>query len=272
MYRRLFVASFYLLVLAAIPACSEQELKNPPTLEFPVPVEPLRIGISDSAGQMEDSIRSAYQLVPGRADLIFFNGNDRTLLEELESGLLDAVIIYELPDTEKFVEAIAVDALVFIAHPDIHLRNIGLQTLRTLYKGTVTRWSTFGQADFDVTLLVREAGSGPETIFSSKVISSSEISPNSLIAVSESDMASTILKTPGGLGYGLAGSLAEFSTLTIDGKFAKPESIETKEYPLIAHVNFVSLETPTGDLELLLAGLLSVNGQNLIGENYGRVR
>lgn len=256
-----------------IVACKQAPALTRHEFQIENPVAPLIVGLSDSAAPLEIYVRDIYSSTPDRAELQFVIGNDQTLIEQLAAGELDAAIVYRQPANDIFqYRPIAMDGLVISTHPDIQLQGIGLQTLQTLYSGTVRNWSIFDQANIPVTLFGREQGSGARTLFEAAVLGDHRLSSEVLIAVNEADMIEQVLNVPGALGYFLMASQGDSIALAVDGIKPTPETVTDESYPLSVPILLATVGEPSGDLAQFTSLLLSEEWQSTIGEKYGQLR
>jgi len=271
--RILWIYIWVLLSVGIFSACNDQPIPTPPKIIVTAPATPLRIGLSDSAFALEGLARIANDLDPGQAALHFIVGNDQTLLEDLDAGRLDAAIIYSIPEPEgRWISQVAVDGLIIFTHPGIQLAETGIQEVKALFAGRVANWSTLNQAEALVVIFSREPGSGAGSGFDKLVMGGLPVSADSLITISEIDMLDSVTNTLGAIGYGMMGSTEVVATIAIEGNQASPTGTADNSYLLSMPLFLVSLEEPSGDLQVFLTNLLSEEGQSIIGEKYGRLR
>lgn len=256
-----------------ITACSNTSPEPPHEFEITEPIPPIRLGVSDSAENLAKLAKNVYQPKADQAALQITTGNDQTLLEMIAAEELDAALVFREPEgAEIWFERVALDGLVIITHPEVQLDDMGLQTLLTLFEGTVDNWSTFGQPNLPIILYGREEGSGTRSWFQKLVMNDNPVSPETLIAVNESDMLAEVNRVPGSIGYVMMASLDSQRALAINGLEAIPETVANGTYPLTVPIYLVAISEPSGDLGSFLAVLTSEYGQAQLGEKYGQLR
>lgn len=258
--------------LGFLSAC-QSPATFPPTITVTAAMPPFRIGLSDSAsefGHLVERDLPPNVTLPG---VQLIEGNDRTLLEDLEAGYFDAVLVYYVPGGEEYwFNPVALDGLAIIVHPDNPVVDLSLAEAQALFAGSIPDWSSIGGVELEVKLISREPGSGARTILEESLMAGVPIAGSSLIAPDGESLRSKVLEEPGAIGFGMMGSVDDVKVLTIDGVSAIPSHTADQSYPLTAPLYFVSTEEPEGDLRGFLAWLQSPEGQQTLGEKYGRVR
>ena len=258
--------------LGSLTACQTPDTL-PPKVTVTVASAPLRIGLSDCAIEFGHLVDRDLPQNMGHAEIQFIQGNDRTLLEDLEEGFLDAALVYHIPGKEEhWFNPVALDGLVFIVHPDNSTLDIGLAEAKALFSGSVLDWSTIGGPELEVKLISREPGAGARIILEERLMAELPIAGSSLIAPSGESLQSIVVQEPGAIGFSTMGSAEDMKVLSIEGVTAIPANTSDQSYPLTAPLYFVSSGEPDGELRGFLAWLQSPEGQATIGEKYGQVR
>lgn len=258
--------------LGSLTACQTPDTL-PPKVTVTVASAPLRIGLSDCAIEFGHLVDRDLPQNMSHAEIQFIQGNDRTLLEDLEEGFLDAALVYHIPGKEEhWFNPVALDGLVFIVHPDNSTLDIGLAEAKALFSGSVLDWSTIGGPELEVKLISREPGAGARIILEERLMAELPIAGSSLIAPSGESLQSIVVQEPGAIGFSTMGSAEDMKVLSIEGVTAIPANTSDQSYPLTAPLYFVSSGEPDGELRGFLAWLQSPEGQATIGEKYGQVR
>lgn len=258
--------------LGSLTACQTPDTL-PPKVTVTAASAPLRIGLSDCAIEFGHLVDRDLPQNMSHAEIQFIQGNDRTLLEDLEEGFLDAALVYYIPDKEEhWFNPVALDGLVFIVHPDNSTLDIGLAEAKALFSGSVLDWSTIGGPELEVKLISREPGAGARIILEERLMAELPIAGSSLIAPSGESLQSIVVQEPGAIGFSTMGSAEDMKVLSIEGVTAIPANTSDQSYPLTAPLYFVSSGEPDGELRGFLAWLQSPEGQATIGEKYGQVR
>lgn len=266
----LLVLSAALLLLAA--ACrAAPPPPSPP--EAPTPLPPvIRLGVTDSATALGKLAADAFP--PDRGLVELLPGNDHALLADLENGTLDALLLHHLPaDRPLWHNPVAVDGLVILVHPENPTQKLTLGQVQGLFAGRMSNWSMVGGPELPLSLIVREPGAGPRLLFQERVMAEGRVAITALIAAGDERMQAAVAADLGAVGYGMMGQLSDdVRAPAIEGVAPNPTMATSQTYPLSAPVYFVSKAEPTGAPRGLLAWLQSDEGQEVVGELYGRVR
>ncbi|UCG23622.1 MAG: substrate-binding domain-containing protein [Chloroflexota bacterium] len=265
-------AGIFLLAVLQTACGPEHELPRPaPTL---TPYPPfLYIGLSDAASPLPDLVSGPYETESAWPAPRFVVGNDETLLADLEQGVLEAVIVHHLPpDTPHWFSPIALDGVVFLAHPDIGIESLSRGQIQAIFGGSVVSWETVGGPDLPIKLYSREPGSGALAILQDRIMENVPTSSLAQIAPGDDYMRQAVASSSGAIGYSMLGSTDGQGVLLIDDNAATVDTVGEQLYPLTTPIYFVTRDEPEGELREFLAWLQSPDGQNVLGEKYGQVR
>lgn len=261
----------WLLLWVLLAACATDVEPLPPPTLTPFPPD-LYIGLSDAAAPLSGLVAPSYEQTSGEAEPVFLPGNDAAILSDLQQGLLEAAIVYHLPaDSQFWFSPIAVDGVVIITHPDVAVDDLTSDRLRGILSGSINNWSEVGGPDLAISVLGREPGSGAREILLHRIMDNARFSPTTEVAASDDYMQQLALTNPGAAGYSLNAGVTG-DTVRLDGVAATSHTLADQSYPLTAPLYFVTTTEPTGALRDFLAWLQSENGQDVLGEKYGRVR
>jgi DNA-binding transcriptional LysR family regulator len=263
-----------LCILAASVAC-ESEVPTPSPIATPtVPPITLRIGLTDSAAEIETMTAVPFETAHPKTAVQFTTANNRTLLADLEAGQFDAVLLHHIPPTTGWwFNPVALDGLVIIVHPDNPVSGLSTAEIQAIFNGRLTNWSSVGGIDLPIEVISRENGAGSRALFNEQIMLEQRLSITAQIVAHNSQMIEAVASNPAAVGYSMMGAVGiEVKGLAVEGITASPETTADQRYPLTTPLYFVSSAEPTGDLRLFLAWLQSEDGQIIIGEKYGRVR
>lgn len=267
-------AALWLPLLALLLiACSraEETPPAPPTLT-PFPAD-IYIGLSDSAAPLAELTSAAYEIARDQPAPRFILANDERLLDDLQQGVLPAVLVHHLPAGSDFwFSPVALDAVVLLADPALQVDGLTAGQVQGLFGGAIDNWAQVGGPDLPVYLISREAGAGARTILQERVMKNVPLDGLAQIAPSDEFMRQLMASNPGAIGYGMWGSAQDSATISVDGIAASPDTISEQRYPLTTPIYFVTQAEPQGRLRDFLAWLQSAGGQEFLGEKYGRVR
>lgn len=269
--QRELMAFLATLILMTASCSGEPESVTPFPTFTPYPPD-LYIGLSDSAAPLADLVRPAYVGASGRSAPVFLPGNDQALLGDLQEGVLEAALVYNLPAGSDFwFSPVALDGVVIVANPDLGLENLTGGQLQAILGGSIDNWAEISGRDLSVALLSREAGSGTWEILRQRVMQNSRLSGSARIVASDEVLMQEVIATPGAIGFATMGNAGD-SAIRFEGHKATPETVADQSYPLTTPIYFVTLTEPQGSMRDFLAWLQSTGGQSALGEKYGQVR
>ena len=268
---KLCVISVLLCVPFLLIGCRPKPVP-PPTPIPPPQTDIVQIGVAGSATAVTPLVTSA------NPQAQFITGSTDTLLDDLENGRLDAILIHHLPaDLPNYFNPVALDGLVIVVHPALPIGGLSRADIQAIFNGRIQNWSAVGGPDLPITLISREAASGTRALFVQHIMAAQRISINALIQPDDVSLRTAVADTPGAVGYSMMGNsqTGEVKVLAVDGRLPTPTTTADQSYPLTAPLYFVSADTsePTGALRSLLAWMQSDAGQAALeGVGYGRVR
>lgn len=266
-----------LLVSVTTAACNSQPAP-PPTLPADPTPTLLQIGVTSSASAIIPLVETAYAEVYPQVELQFVVANSTALVDDLDNGLLDAILLHHIPESnQRYYNPVAVDGLVLIVHPDNPVQGLTSAEVQAILNGRLTNWQSVGGIDQEIALLSREQGSGLRTLLRQQIMAEQRISPNALLQTGNEAMLTAVTNSPSAIGYSSLSSASQTATvkmLAIDGRSATPTTTAEQTYPLTTPLYFLAAteSEPSGELRAFLAWLQSAAGQAVIEDVYGRVR
>jgi hypothetical protein len=268
-------AIFALLLLcsAAIVACTQPADNATELIEATDVIPPERVGLADSADALMKVLDGAEEESDFRPNINFIQGNDEILVADVSEGRLAAALVYSLPvDTPLWFNPVALDGLTIIGHQDNPLSELPFESVRAIFQGEITNWAEVGGIDLLISVFIREAGSGVQETFLSKVLEEDTVLATAIVAPGQAPMLSSVQLEKGAIGLSMMASSDGVKSFNISGIQAIPEKTSTQEYLLTTPLYFVSRSEPQGELRAFLSWLQSAEGQSFLGEKYGRVR
>lgn len=266
-----------LLMSGTTAACNSQPAP-PPTLPADPTPTLLQIGVTSSASAIIPLVETAYAEVYPQVELQFVVANSTALVDDLDNGLLDAILLHHIPESnQRYYNPVAVDGLVLIVHPDNPVQGLTSAEVQAILNGRLTNWQSVGGIDQEIALLSREQGSGLRTLLRQQIMAEQRISPNALLQTGNEAMLTAVTNSPSAIGYSSLSSASQTATvkmLAIDGRSATPTTTAEQTYPLTTPLYFLAAteSEPSGELRAFLAWLQSAAGQAVIEDVYGRVR
>jgi phosphate transport system substrate-binding protein len=267
----------WFLAVATAVACTAQPAP-PPDLPTEAPATLLQIGVTSSASPIVPLLAASYAPQNPLVELQFIEANSATLTNDLANGLLDAVLVYHIPEgSRRYFNPVALDGLVIIVHPDNPVPGLTSAEVQAIFNGRLTNWQSVGGVNQEIVLLNREEGSGLRTLLRQRLMAEQRISLNALLQTGNGAMLTAVASNPAAIGFSSMGSASQtpaVKMVSLDGRSATPATTADQSYPLTTPLYFLAATEaePTGELRAFLAWLQSEAGQGVIGVGYGRIR
>lgn len=176
-------------------------------------------------------------LLEGKTDVIIasrdISRNEKASAEELGVELETAPL--------------AIDALVFIVHPNNPVKNLTTDQVRKIYTGEITNWKVVGGVDHTITPYIRNADSGSQEKMETLVMNGlTMIDGSEMPEIIGSQMASpywSIEHDEYGIGYtpffyctAMVRDLIRVDMVSIDGVAPSKESLRENKYPFVSSI------------------------------------
>ena len=169
-------------------------------------------------------------LIDKKADLIF---SARTMSADEKAYAAKAgVRLIETP--------IALDALIFIVHPDNRIESLTHKQLQDIYTGKIKNWEDVGGNNAPITPYVRNKNSGSQELMEALLLDEpiSNNFPEDNIMNGMMLILSAVQMNVNGLGYTVAyyrtimhSDFEGIKTLAVNGIYPDNETIKNREYP-----------------------------------------
>ncbi|MCC8187743.1 MAG: substrate-binding domain-containing protein [Bacteroides sp.] len=196
-----------------------------------------------NAAKLKEQIRSSQthpsiiHLIDKETDLIL---SARTMSpDEKAHAEAAGVSLIETP--------IALDAFVFIIHPDNEIESLTTKQVQDIYTGQLTNWKEVGGSDSEIHAYVRNANSGSQELTESLVMKDLDItdlpeSPYELMAFTMTGAFEVVDGDRDAICYTVYYYKEHIITTTpvksiaMDGVYADKQTIANKSYPFVAEV------------------------------------
>jgi phosphate transport system substrate-binding protein len=178
---------------------------------------------------------------------------------ELEKGLANGVNVK--------TNIVAMDGIVPIVHKNNSLSNITKDQLKAIYTGKISNWSQLGGPDSKIVVVSRDSSSGTFEAWGTLVLDTQRVRKDALMQASNQAVASTVAKTPGGIGYVGLGFLSdEVKALTVNGVAGNKQTVLSGKFPVNRPLYMYTDGEPKGTVKQFIDFILSVEGQKLVEE------
>jgi phosphate transport system substrate-binding protein len=159
---------------------------------------------------------------------------------------------------------IARDGIAIVVHPDNPISGLTLDQLKAIYSGDISRWNDLGIQKGQIVVVSRDVTSGTFEVFNEKVLKGARLREDALMQASNLEVATTVAKTPGAIGYVGLGYLSdEVKALKIDGIEPTEETVRSGRYPLARPLYMYTNGEPKGLAARFIQFVLSPDGQKI---------
>lgn len=199
-------------------------------------------------------------------------------LESLDSGEVDLAMVSWLParsNADRRAVAVARDGIALIVHPSNPVEGLGLLQLQDLFGGRAYEWQAVGglASQGQVQPVSREAGSGTRAAFESLVMGDRQVTPLAVVAPSPHAVVEYVAGHPQAIGYVSMGSVqAGVKVLPVEGVLPSSKSAELGSYPLTRDLWLLTNDPPSEAVQSFLNFALSAAGQQIVGQQLGRIK
>jgi phosphate transport system substrate-binding protein len=147
------------------------------------------------------------------------------------------------------------------------LSALSKKQVKDIYTGAISNWKQVGGSDEKIVVISRETSGGTFEAFATLALEGSKVRSDAVMQASNQAVASTIARTPGGIGYaGLGYVSSSVKAVDIDGVKANKETVLTNKYPYARPLFMYTNGVPQGLAKQFIDFILSAEGQKLIEE------
>lgn len=207
---------------------------------------------------------------------IFLRGGGSVVgIEDLRSGKVDFAAACRSRDADdpkdvQFIQ-VAWDVLVFIIHKNNPLKNISLETVRSIYAGNITNWKQLKGSDAPIKIFIsrpKKGLSGVEASTMALVLKGRAPveSPNTLFVASTGIVEQMVEDTLEGFattGYSSARK-RDVKMLRVSGVAPTMKNIVSGKYPLRRPLFILTSAKPKPEVKRFIDFALSKTGQQFI--------
>lgn len=168
---------------------------------------------------------------------------------------------------EVKANVIAMDGLCVIVHPSNTVDAMAKSKVKDIFTGKISNWKDVGGSDEKIVIVSRDSSSGTFEAFGALVLDGAKVRPDALLQASNQAVASTISRTPGGIGYvGLGYVTSSVKAVDVDGVKANKETVLSGKYPVSRPLFMYTNGAPKGLVKEFIDYILSDKGQKLVEE------
>ena len=201
-------------------------------------------------------------------------GGSTAGIQAVSSGLADIGSCSRTlkPEETGFTTTtIARDGIAVIVHPTSKVSALTREQIRSIFMGSITRWSDVGGADKAIRVITREEGSGTREAFTHLVMRDARIAATALTQESNGAVRELVKNDPDAIGYMSLGLVQGVKDVQVDGVAPTVAEVVAGRYPLVRPFLFIVKGTPSEAAEKFIDFVLSAPAQQKL-EEKGLVR
>jgi len=162
---------------------------------------------------------------------------------------------------------IANDGIAIVINNGNKATALTLEQLKGIYSGEISKWKQVGGTGDAIVVISRDSASGTFEVFNEKVLGGAKLRTDSLMMASNKEIAETVAKTPGAIGYvGLGYLISDLKSVTIDGVTPSDATVLDGTYKLARPLFMYTNGEPTGIAKDFIDFILSAEGQKIVKE------
>ncbi|MHB9154841.1 MAG: phosphate ABC transporter substrate-binding protein [Endomicrobiales bacterium] len=162
---------------------------------------------------------------------------------------------------------VAMDGIAVIVNPANPVSALTKKQVQDIYTGKISNWSNLGGKNGKIVVISRDSASGTFEAFAELALDGRKVRPDALMQASNQAIATTVSKTPGGIGYvGLGYIMPSVKAVPIDGVAASKQTVLSGKYPYARPLFMYTNGQPAGKIRDFIDYVLSKEGQKLVEE------
>ena len=162
---------------------------------------------------------------------------------------------------------VSMDGIAIIVHPANPVKALTKKQVKDIYTGSISDWSQLGGTPGKIVALSRDTSSGTYEAFAALALGGSNPRADALLQASNQAIATTVSKTPQGIGYIGIGYITEsVKAIPIDGVDCTKATVLSGKYPYARPLFMYTNGKPQGNAKLFIDFVLSEEGQKIVEE------
>jgi len=162
---------------------------------------------------------------------------------------------------------VAKDGIAVVVNPSNPISGITIDQLQAIYSGEIKKWSELGGAAEPIVVVSRDSSSGTFEVFNELVLKGSKLRDDSIMTVSNREVAETVKNTKGAIGYiGLAFLSSSVKDLKVEGVKPSNATVVSGAYKLARPLFMYTNGEPSGLAKQFIDYVMSPEGQKIVEE------
>jgi phosphate transport system substrate-binding protein len=142
---------------------------------------------------------------------------------------------------------VCMDGIAVVVHPSNTLTALTKEQVKDIFTGKIRDWSQLGGTAGKIVAISRDTSSGTFEAFGELVLKGAKVRPDALMQASNQAVATTVARTPQGIGYVGLGFLSDaVKPLDIDGVTPSKDTVLSGAYPVSRPLFMYTNGDPTG--------------------------
>jgi len=162
---------------------------------------------------------------------------------------------------------VAMDGLAVIVNNSNSVNALTKQQIKDIYTGKISNWSQLGGGNEKIVVISRDTSSGTFEAFRELALDMGKVRADAVMQASNQAVASTVSRTPGGIGYaGLGFITEETKAVTVNGVMPTKETVLLGKYPYSRPLFMYTNGLPKGATKDFIDFVKSPEGQKIADE------
>jgi len=167
---------------------------------------------------------------------------------------------------------VAVDGLAIYLNAANPVKELSLDQLKGIYRGTITNWKDIGGKDGKIIAYGRENSSGTYAYFKEHVLANGDFHPSVQTLPGTSAVTNAVAKDPKSIGYGGIAYAKGIHHAMVKKESTSPgvepsmENVLSGKYPISRYLYWYTAGEPAGEMKKLVDWVLGPEGQKLVQE------
>ncbi|MEI7904345.1 MAG: phosphate ABC transporter substrate-binding protein [Candidatus Firestonebacteria bacterium] len=162
---------------------------------------------------------------------------------------------------------IALDGIAVVVNPSNEVSALTKKQVRGIFNGSISDWAQVGGAAGKIVVVSRDTSSGTYEAFGALALMGDKMRPDAMLQAASQAVATTVSKTPGGIGYTGIGYISDVvKAVTIEGVACKKENVWNNTYPYSRPLFMYTNGKPQGEAKKFIDFVLSAEGQSIVEE------
>jgi phosphate transport system substrate-binding protein len=183
----------------------------------------------------------------------------------------------ELKDEEKGYglteTVIAKDGIAVVTNSSNNIQDLTLDQVKKIFTGEIKDWSEVGGKKGNITVVVREEGSGTRGAFEEIVLGKDKFVANAVVQNSTGAIKTAVTKDPNAIGFLSSGSVdQDLKAVKVDGVAPSEVTVLDGSYKISRPFLFLNKGTLDSAAKAYIDFILSDEGQKIVSEHYIKVK